>query len=106
MPEIIYNPKKLTQELQEAKLPVAGVSTSGRISFSRELSKSERTKSDEIINNHDPESFQDSRLELLKQAGITPDDLLFALWDQVIKGDSSAASTLKSKMNLTDSAMN
>lgn len=66
MTDKIYDPKKLTQELQDAKLPVSGVSSSGRIDFSRELTKSERRKADEIINMHDPGSFQDSPLEISK----------------------------------------
>ena len=59
MPENIYDPKKLTQELQDAKLPVSGVSSSGRIDFSRDLTKSERIKADEIINMHDPDPYND-----------------------------------------------
>lgn len=102
MPEKIYDPKKLTQELQDANLPVSGVSSSGRIDFSRDLTKSEKIKADEIINMHDPESSQDSFMDLLKEAGITSDDLLLALWDQVIKGDSSAATALKSKIGFID----
>ena len=60
MKDKIYDPKKLTKELQDAKLPVSGVSSSGRIDFSRELTKAERIKADEIINMHDPDSSNDN----------------------------------------------
>lgn len=107
MPEFVYNPQKLTQELLDAKLPVAGVSSTGRISFIRDLTKSEQIKANDIINTHDPEiSTFETRMDAFKQAGITAEDLLLALWDQVIEGDSSAATALKTKLDLIDPIIN
>jgi hypothetical protein len=98
MPEKIYDPKRLTQELQDENLPVASVSSDGRVSFSRELSKSEKSKVETIIGLHDsnPTAFE-TRVEDLKAAGVDIETIVLALWDLIIKGDSSAATALKDK---------
>lgn len=103
MPEKIYDPKRLTQELQEENLPVASVSSDGRVSFSRELSKSEKSKVETIIGLHDsnPAVFN-SRVETLRAAGVDIETIVLALWDLIIKGDSSAATALKDQMEFID----
>ena len=54
MPDKIFDPKKLTSELQEAGLPVAGVSSTGRVDYSRELTKTEKILADQVTSCHDP----------------------------------------------------
>lgn len=107
MLENIYNPENLTAELQDAGLPVAGVSSAGRIDYTRELTKSERTKELSICNAHDPLFEPElSRLQKYNAAGITIEDLVFALWDQVVKGDNSKATDLQISMKSIDSRIN
>ena len=99
MSENIYNPKVLTDQLQKAGLPVAGVSSSGRVDYSRELSKAELIKAEEILTSHDPRPTDfDLRVDQMQKAGVTFEMLVLALWDQIIKADSSAATNLNEKM--------
>ena len=44
----------LTEELSAAGLPVVGVSSNGRIDYSRELTAAEQTTAKAIIAAHDP----------------------------------------------------
>ncbi len=100
MTEKQIDPKKLTQELQAEGLPVAGVASTGRLDFTRELTKAEKSKVDLILSIHDPApSFDEVRLEMLRNAGISTDLIVLALWDQVIKDDSSLATVLNNRMN-------
>ena len=99
MSENIYNPKVLTDQLQKAGLPVASVSSSGRVDYSRELTKAELINAEEILKSHDPRPTDfDLRVDQMQKAGVTFEMLVFALWDQIIKGDSSAATNLNEKM--------
>jgi len=107
MSKNIYDPKKLTIELQTAGLPVAGVSSTGRIDYQRVLTASENRKADKIILAHDPTpSTKITRLQAYQAAGITVEDILFALWDQIIKGDSTKSAVLKMEMEAIDSKIN
>jgi hypothetical protein len=107
MSEQIYNPNKLTAELQAANLPVASVSSSGRIDYSRELTASEKRTAKTVTEAHDLTPLtKDLRQEAYRSAGITNDDLLFALWDQIIKGDSTGAVALQAKMEAIDLKIN
>lgn len=99
MSENIYNPKVLTDQLQKAGLPVASVSSTGRVDYARALSKAEIIKAEEILKSHDPRpSDFEIRVEKMQKAGITFEMLVLALWDQIIKGDDSAATALNEKM--------
>jgi hypothetical protein len=107
MTEAIYNPQKLTEELKAEGLPVAGVSSSGRVDYSRELTASEIKSSQAVISAHDPApKTKDLRIQAYLDAGITLEALVFALWDQIIKEDGSAAAGLQAKMETINSGIN
>ncbi|MCJ7519875.1 MAG: hypothetical protein MUO42_09440 [Anaerolineaceae bacterium] len=107
MLEIVYDPKKLTIELQTAGLPVAGVSSAGRIDYSRKLTAAETRSADAIIAAHDPSpNVEESKLEAYKAAGISIESMVFALWDQIINGDSTKTAELKTIMDAIDSKIN
>ena len=107
MTENIYNPQKLTEELQAAGLPVAGVSSTGRIDYSRVLTASEIKVSESVIEAHYQAPLtKDLRIQAYKDAGITPEILIYALWDQIIKSDSSAVTVLKEKIEAIDCGIN
>lgn len=93
--ENMYHPKKLTEELQTAGLPVAGVSSSGRIDYSRELTKTEKSAAETVVAAHDPcKTDEEIEQELITSKGISDHDLLMALWKKVVEADSTAADTL------------
>jgi len=99
MPENIFNPKLLTDQLQKAGLPVESVSSTGRVDYARALSKAEMIKAEEILKSHDPRPTDlEIRVEQMQRAGITFEMLVLALWDQVIKGDDSLATALNERM--------
>jgi len=103
MLEKLTDPKKLTRELQSSGLPVASVSSSGRVDFSRALTKHEMSQADNIIKSHDPNPTEiEIRIQELKESGIDFDQIVLALWDLIIKGDSAPATALKSRMDLLD----
>ena len=84
MPEIYINPAKLHEELALSGLPVAGVSSDGRIDYTRPLSKAEQAKAQEVIDAHDP----------AQNALPTTDQIVMALWKKVILGDPTEADSI------------
>jgi hypothetical protein len=93
--------------LKKAGLPVEGVSSSGRIDYSRELTASEIKSSETLIKAHDPSpAAKDMRIQAYLDAGITLETLVFALWDQIVNADSSAAAALQTKMGTINSGIN
>jgi hypothetical protein len=107
MTENIYNPQKLTEEFKKAGLPVVGVSSTGRIDYSRELTASEAKAAEAIISAHDPAPItKDLRIQAYLDAGITLETLVFSLWDQIIKGDSTSVDVLRAKLETIDSGIN
>jgi len=52
--DLCVEPSKLHQELASAGLPVVSVHSDGRVDYSHRLTKSEESKAQEIIANHDP----------------------------------------------------
>lgn len=83
------NPGKLHRELKDAGLPVVGVSASGRVDYARSLAVAEKENASAIIANHDP-AVSDSQafIEKLELAGLSRDDVLYALWKNVAEGDN------------------
>ena len=96
----IFNPRKLTRELQAAGLPVAGVSSAGRVDYSRELTKAETAAAQAIIDAHDPQpTDKEIERDLIAKAGISMEDLVMALWAQAAQGDSGAVNALAEKID-------
>lgn len=98
----IYHVRKLTKELQAAGLPVAGVASTGRVDYSRELTKAEAAIAATVIAAHDA-GLTDEEIErgLMAKAGITAAGaFLSALWAQAARGDSSTVNTLAEKMDI------
>jgi len=82
------NPEKLHQELKDAGLPVVSVSASGRVDYVRSLTATEQETAAATIANHDPVvSNSDVFIEKLKLAGLSRDDVLYALWKSVSEED-------------------
>ena len=82
------NPEKLHQELRTAGLPVVSVSSSGRIDYSRSLTATERNTATKVVAVHDHAvSDKDVFLEKLALAGLSRDDVLYALWKSVSEGN-------------------
>ncbi len=83
------NPQKLHQELKTAGLPVVGVSSSGRVDYSRSLTTTEKEVATQIIKAHEPSLPDcDVFIEKLAQVGISRDDVLYILWKTVIEEDN------------------
>ncbi len=100
----IFYPKKLTRELQAAGLPVAGVSSTGRVDYTRELTKAEAIQARAVIDAHDPKLTDDEiQAGLIAEAGVSLQDMVMALWAQAARGDASAVSTLAERI---DGALN
>ena len=84
------NPAKLHHELKAAGLPVVGVSSSGRVDYDRSLTAAEKGSALLIMEAHDP-AASDAQvfIEQLAQAGISRDEVLYALWKSVMKRDNT-----------------
>lgn len=107
MTEIAINPNKLTQELIEAGLPVVGVSSDGRVDYSRALTATERNTAEAVISAHDPAiSTDESRLQAYFEAGISVQGMIFALWKMVIQGDTTGTDEIQAIMDEINSRIN
>lgn len=107
MTESGINVKKLTQEFLDAGLPLEGLNSKGEITYTRELTKSEKTKASSLIAAHDPTpTTEEARQEAYLKAGITTQKMIFALWKLVIKSESHEADALLSEMTTIDQTIN
>jgi len=85
MAEIYQDPLKLHESLIAVGLPVVGVASTGRIDYSRELTKSEQDKVKSLIASFDPApSAEEARLKAYQERGITSEKLAWALWEHII----------------------
>lgn len=94
------NPEKLHLELKKAGLPVVSVSSSGRVDYARSLTAAEKENASATIANHDP-AVSDSEvfIEKLKLAGLSRDDVLYALWESMAGGENSNKDRLIETLN-------
>ena len=108
MAEILFpNPEKLHKELEAAGLPVVGVCNTGRVDYSRALTKTESSKAKSVVDSYDPKpTTQKLRIKAYSAAGITLEDLVFALWEHLIKSDSTKAAAIQVKMEAIDALIN
>ena len=107
MSETAINPEKLTQELIEAGLPIVGVSSDGRVDYSRDLTSTEKMTAEAVISAHDPAiSADESRLKAYFEAGITVQNMVFALWKNVLQGDQSATDEIQALMEEINARIN
>ncbi len=81
MSKILIEPTKLHSELAAAGLPVISVAIDGRVEYSRLLSNAEKLTAEQLITNHDPVVIPPP----------TTDQIARALWNKVMRGDSSDA---------------
>ncbi|MGV8026748.1 MAG: hypothetical protein AB2L18_09345 [Anaerolineaceae bacterium] len=94
------NPEKLHQELKTAGLPVVSVSSTGRVDYSRSLTNTEQESANKVIAEHDPAiSDKTVFLEKLALAGLSRDDVLYALWKNEIEGNDQYKERLIETMN-------
>ncbi len=90
--------------LFEEGYPITGVSSDGRFSFSRDLTRTEKTNFDSFIETwNDTPTTEEKRQEAYKQAGITAEKLIFALWKELKNADPT---DLESRINDIDSEIN
>jgi len=107
MTEISINPTKLHQELLAAGLPVVSVSSEGRVDYSRVLTSTENNTADIVIAVHDPApSTSESRIQAYYEAGITLQDMIFALWSKVVQGDTTQADKIQAIMGNINATIN
>ena len=107
MADNVVNPQKLTRELLLAGLPVAGVASNGRVDYFRDLTASEKTIAANIIAKHDPsQSTYEARIEAYFDAGISIQDLVFALWFKIMQEDSSYADDIQEKIESINALIN
>jgi len=99
MAENIYYAKKLHRELAAANLPVASVSSTGRIEYSRDLTAAEKRTAQGIIEAHDPgQTDQEIERDAYANAGVSVADLVFALWKKTVQDDPAEADALKARI--------
>jgi hypothetical protein len=108
MSETIYKkPSSLMVSLFEQGFPVISVSSNGRIDFSRDLTKTEKNNLDSFLEVwDDTPTTQEQRQEAYKQAGITAEKLIFALWKELKNADPTDAADLESRINAIDAQIN
>jgi hypothetical protein len=99
MAENIYYAKKLHRELAAAKLPVASVSSTGEIIYSRDLTAAEKRTAAGIIEAHDPgQTDQEIERDAYAEAGVSVSYLVFALWKKSMQDDPSEADALQARI--------
>lgn len=105
---LIYSdPEKLHAALTDDGFPVISVSSDGKFSFDRELTKTEKTSFDAFITSWDGSpTTEEQRLKTYQEAGITGERLIFALWKELKKGDGTDAVALQAIMDDIDSQIN
>ena len=108
MAEILFpNPEKLHNELAAADLPVVSVCNTGRIDYSRDLTKTEKMNAQAVVDSHDSSPSTDElRIKAYYASGITLEDLVFALWNHIIKSDSSKSAAIQKLMDDIDALIN
>jgi hypothetical protein len=98
---------KLHQELLDAGLPVVSVSSDGRVDYSRELTTKEKAAAEKVIAAHDPTpSTSESRIQAYFDAGITLQDMVFALWSKIMQEDSTEADSIQAEMTQINATIN
>ena len=93
------NPAKLHHELKAACLPVVGVSSSGRVDYDRSLTVAEKESARLVMEEHDP-SDSDAQvfIEQLAKAGISRNEVLYALWKSIVEGSNDCIESIKSTL--------
>ena len=107
MATVYSNPNKLHTALTDAGFPVLSVNAKGDFKFTRELTKTEKLNFDEFVSKFDETpTTEEQRLKAYQAKGITADKLIFALWKELKKGDSTDAVALQAVMDEIDSQIN
>ena len=85
------NPSKLYAELATANLPVCSTRQGDPpADYTRILTKPEKDLATQIILAHDPTPTP-APLEAFAARGITPEQMLCALWQKVVQNDATLA---------------
>ena len=101
------NPTKLHQELLAAGFPVVSVSSDGRVDYSRDLTTTEQTTAAAVIAAHNAsQTTEEVRIEAYFDAGISLQDLVFALWHKIMQEDATEADALQAAMNSINTTIN
>jgi hypothetical protein len=101
------NPTKLHQELLAVGLPVVGVSSDGRVDYSRDLTTTEQTTAAAVIAAHNSsQTTEEVRIDAYLNGGITLQNMVFALWYKVMLGDSNAADAIQTSMDSINATIN
>lgn len=86
---------KLYKELAAAGLPVCGVSSAGRMDFTRPLSAVEQVLAGQLLNAHVPDDRAEDRQKAYLEQGITPEAMVIALWEHIIENRPQSAQALQ-----------
>ena len=104
----MINVEKLHKELEAAGIEFSGCNSNGvvwDIENVKEIQEREDVKS--VIDSHDPapDDITVLRGKYFK-AGLTIEDMIFALWKKVMSSDSTDADSLQSLMDGVDALLN
>ncbi|MCA0457140.1 MAG: hypothetical protein LCI00_24425 [Chloroflexi bacterium] len=83
---------RLQRELEQAGLPIVGLSTADgtkatvRFDFSPDVTDEQRVQAANILKVHAPITAEDKRREAYAQKGITDTTMILALWEQIVEG--------------------
>ena len=101
------NPTKLHQELLAAGLPVVSVASDGRVDYSRDLTTTEQTTAAAVIAAHNTaQTTEETRIATYYDAGISLQDLVFALWYKIMQEDATNAEALQASMDSINMTIN
>ena len=101
------NPTKLHQELLAAGLPVVSVASDGRVDYSRDLTTTEQTTAAAVIAAHNiAKTTEETRILAYFDAGISLQDLVFALWYKIMQEDATIADAIQMDMDSINSTIN
>ena len=101
------NPTKLHQELLAAGLPVVSVASDGRVDYSRDLTTTEQTTAAAVIAAHNTaQTTEEIRIEAYYDAGISLQDLVFALWYKIMQEDATKAEEIQNEITNINEIIN
>ena len=103
----MINPTKLHQELKAAGIQFSSCDSNGRVLDLQSKEIQDRKDVKSVINSHDP-SPDDTLIARIEydKAGVTLQEMVFALWNKVMLSDSIKADELQILIDQVNSTFN
>jgi hypothetical protein len=102
----MVNPSKLDIELKKAGILIAGCNSDGVVWDKNNNEIQDRADVVAILAAHDPAPDDVTiQREEYEKLGVTPDEMIYALWKKVMQSDSEDADDLQGKIDQVNSTI-